>query len=443
VKARLILLLLALALLLAACGAAATPAPATQAPTGGDTGAPAATSADAAPTEAAPAAEPPHDDTDGHAVTDTHGMTDTMGTPSGEPTKEAMSGSTLTGEIPIGAVWSLTGPAAIYGPSQQQAVEMAFAEINESGMLGEAKIKLITEDDRSTKEGAIAAFEKLINQDKVVAIMGPTLSNSAAAADPMAQEKKVVVLGVSNTAAGITDIGDFIFRDSLPESAVIPNTIKQTMDKLGYTKVAVMYGDDDAFTKSGYDVFSKALADNKVEVLTTETFKKGDTDYSAQLTKIKSLNPEAIIVSALAEEAAGIMSQARQLGIEAPIIGGNGFNSPKLAELAGEAAEGAISGAAWFVGSDAPGNQDFVKAYNEKYGANPDQFAAQAYAGAYILANAITHAGEADGQAIRDAMAEIKDLDTVLGTFSFNEKRDPVHDPVVQTVKEGKFAIYE
>lgn len=351
----------------------------------------------------------------------------------------------LSGKIAIGAVWSLTGAAAIYGPSQKQAAEMAVEEINKAGLLGKATIELITEDDRSTKEGAIAAFEKLINQDKVVAIFGPTLSNSAKAADPMAQEKKVVVLATSNTAAGIVEIGDFIFRDSLPEAAVIPNTIKVTKAGLGYKKVAVLYGDDDAFTKSGYDVFKAALDAEGIEILTTETFKKGDTDFSAQLTKIKALNPEAIVVSALAEEAAGIMSQGRQLGIPDSVhfIGGNGFNSPKLAQLAGAAAEGAISGAAWFINSNAPGNQDFVKAYNAKYGANPDQFAAQAYAAVYIMAGAIQRAGKAEGQAIRDALAQVKDADTVLGKFSFAASRDPVHTPVVQIVKNGKFELYQ
>ncbi len=357
----------------------------------------------------------------------------------------AMAGSGLTGEIPIGAVWSLTGDAAVYGPSQKNAAELAVDEINKSGMLGSAKIKLMTEDDRSTKEGAIAAFDKLIKKDKVVAILGPTLSNSAKAANPIAQDAKVIVLGCSNTAGGIVEIGDFIFRDSLPESAVQPNTIKVTMGKLGYKKVAVMYGDDDVFTKSGYDVFKKGLEDQGIQVLTTETFKKKDTDFSAQLTKIKGLKPDQIIVSALAEEAAGIMSQGRQLGIPESVhfIGGNGFNSPKLAQLAGPFAEGAISGAAWFIGNDTPGNKAFVEAYKGKYGTNPDQFAAQAYAGAYILAHAIKTAGSSDSKLVRDAMANIKDLDTVLGKLSFNAQRDPVHPPIVQIIKNGKFELFQ
>ncbi len=351
----------------------------------------------------------------------------------------------LSGDVPVGAVWSLTGAAAVYGTSQKKAADLAVEEINSSGLLGQAKLKLTTEDDRSTKEGAIAAFEKLINQDKVVAILGPTLSNSALAADPIAQEKKVVVLGVSNTASGITEIGDFVFRDSLPESAVIPNTIKVTKEKLGYKKVAVLYGDDDAFTKSGYDVFKKALEDNGVTILTTETFKKGDTDFSAQLTKIKALNPDAIVVSALAEEAAGIMSQGRQLGIPptVPFIGGNGFNSPQLAKLAGQAAEGAISGAAWFISSDTPANVAFVKAFRAKYNADPDQFAAQAYSGMYLLAQAIKSAGSREAPAIRDALARTKDLEVPLGKFSFTDKREPVHPPVVQVVKGGTFELFK
>jgi branched-chain amino acid transport system substrate-binding protein len=351
----------------------------------------------------------------------------------------------LSGEIPVGAVWSLTGAAAVYGSVQKNAADLAANEINRSGLLGSAKLKLITEDDRSTREGGIAAFEKLLNRDRVAAILGPTLSNTARASDPIAQDKGVVVLGVSNTADGIVEIGNFVFRDSLPESDVQPNTIRVTKDKLGYRRVAVLYGDDDAFTKAGYDVFSKALADAGVQVVATETFKKGDTDYSAQLTKIRGLNPDAIILSALAEEAAGIMTQSRQLGIPAsvPFIGGNGLNSPKLAELAGSAAQGAISGAAWFIGNDTPGNADFVKAYRAQYGGDPDQFAAQAYAGVYLLATAMKNANSGDSRAIRDALAQLKDVPTVLGSFSFDASRNPVHPPVVQIVQDGHFTLFK
>ncbi len=354
------------------------------------------------------------------------------------------SGAPLDGEIAIGAVWSLTGAAAAYGPQQKKAAEMAVNEINKAGTPGRAKIKLITEDDRSTKEGAISAFETVIKKDKVIAILGPTLSNSAKAADPIAQESKVVVLATSNTVSGVVDIGNFIFRDSLPESAVQPNTIKVTQDKLAYKKVAVMYGNDDAFTKGGYDVFKQVLEKRGIQILTTETFQKNDTDFSAQLTKIKGYHPDAIIVSALAEEAAGIMSQGLQLGIpeKVPFIGGNGFNSPKLPQLGGQFAEGAISGCAWLITNSIPGNKEFVHSYKTAYGSDPDQFAAQAYAGVHILAEAIKKAGSKDPTAIRDALAGIRDFNTILGKFSFDPGRNPIYEPIVQVIKNGKFELF-
>jgi branched-chain amino acid transport system substrate-binding protein len=176
--------------------------------------------------------------------------------------------------------------------------------------------------------------------------------------------------------------------------------------------------------------------------LTEETFAGRDTDFSAQLTKIKGLNPDALVVSALVTPASGILTQARQLGIEVPIIGGNGFNSPDLTRLAGEAANGAISGAAYFVGNENAKNTAFVQAYNAKYGKNPDQFAAQAYAGTYLLAEAIRTAGSTDRAAIRDALNQLQNVDTVLGTFSFNN-REPEHPPIVQQLDNGAFKLFE
>ncbi len=349
---------------------------------------------------------------------------------------------TLSGEIPVGFAFALTGGAAIYGTSQKNAVDLAVEEINNGNLLGGATIRAVIEDDAGDPQTATTVFEKLINEDNVVAIIGPTLSNAALSSDPIAQENSVPVVAVSNTAAGITDIGDYVFRASLPESAVIPNTVKVTKDKLGYTKVAVMYANDDAFSKSGYDVFKAALQENNVEIVAEETFSTKDTDFSPQLTKIKGLNPDALIVSALAQPASGLLTQAKQLGVTVPVIGGNGFNSPDLVRLGGEAANGAISGAAYFAAQENPENTAFVAAYNAKYGKNPDQFAAQAYAGTYLLAEAIRNAGSTDRTAIRDALDQLQNVDTVLGTFSFRN-REPEHPPVVQQLEGGTFKLFE
>lgn len=363
--------------------------------------------------------------------------------PNNAPTKVA---SSLPAEITLGAVHDLSGATAVYGTSIQKGIDLAVKQINAQKFLGEGvTLKVTYEDAAGAPNQAIAAYEKLTADPSITAILGPTLSSEAKAADPIAQEAKVPVVASSNTATGITDIGDYIFRTSLPESAVVPNTVSVTAKALNLKKVAVMYGDDDAFTQSGYDVFKTALEQAGIEIVDTETFKKGDSDFSAQLTKIKALNPDAIIVSALAEEAANIMIGARTLGIpdSVHIIGGNGFNSPKLAQIAGKAAEGAISGSAWNIASTFPANVDFVGAFREEYKGDPDQFAAQAYTAVWVAALAIKNANSVDHAAVRDALAQVKDLDTPLGKFSFDANRDPVHEPVVLIVKDGQFAVYQ
>jgi branched-chain amino acid transport system substrate-binding protein len=348
-------------------------------------------------------------------------------------------------EVKIGFAFSMTGGAAAYGATQKNGAQLAIDEINAAAGPEGIKIAAVFDDDASVPQQGVNVFNKFINADKVAIIIGPTLSNTAQVTDRIAQQAGVPVLAISNTAKGITDIGDFIFRDSLTEAVVIPNTIQVAKEKLGIKKVAVFYGNDDAFTKGGYDAFKKALADAGLEVLTEQTFAKGDRDFSPQLTQIKSTNPEAIIVSALVEEASGIVSQARQLGIPAsiPIIGGNGFNSPALIKNAGQAAEGVMIGASWNTTSPRPLNQKFVDAFSAKYGSAPDQFAAQAYAGVHIAHEAIKRAGTTDDRkAIRDALAKIRDFDCVLGKFSFTEGRDADHTPVVQVVKGGKFVVF-
>jgi len=346
--------------------------------------------------------------------------------------------------IKMGFVFSMTGGAAAYGATQKEGAELAVAQINAAAG-GGLKIAPIFEDDASVPQQGTNVYNKLINGDKVAVVVGPTLSNTAKITNPIAQQIGVTVLGVSNTAGGITEIGDYIFRNSLTEAVVIPNTMKVAKEKLGLKKVVLFYGNDDAFTKSGADVFRKVLQAEGIQILGEQTFAKGDRDFSPQLTQIKSQNPDAIVCSALVEEASGIVSQARQLGIPKTvrIIGGNGFNSPALIKNAGEASEGVIVGAAWNISSTNPLNVKFVDDYTKKYTRPPDQFAAQAFAGVHIAYQAAKAAGTADNRkAIRDAMVKLKGLDTLLGKFSFTEGRDADHSPVVQEVKGGKFSVF-
>jgi len=341
----------------------------------------------------------------------------------------------------IGAALSLTGPAASYGAQQRAGIQAALDEVNQGGG---AKLSVLIEDDASTKEQGITVFQKFINRDKVSAIIGPTLSNTASAADPLAQQAKVPVLGISNTAAtGITDIGNYIWRDSLTEAQVIPGAFKKAQEKLQFKSAGVLYGNDDVFTKAGYDVMQKALADQGVKVVGTQTFAKPDRDYNAQLTALIAAKPDVLVVSALADNAASIVAQARQRGWTGPVLGGNGFNSPAFIKNAGAAAEGVMVGTSWNSLSQDPANQKFLAAM-KKAGVNPDQFSAQAYTGVIILAEAIRQSGGKTGREdIEAGLGKLKDLETPLGKFSFAPGRDAQHEPSVQQVKDGKFQIVQ
>ncbi len=344
--------------------------------------------------------------------------------------------------VRIGSIEILTGPNNRYGLAIQRGFDLATEDVNKKGILGGRPIAITYEDSAGNKDQALNAARKLIGRDKVPIILGPTLSNEMFAAGPIANERKVPIVGTSTTAAGITAMGPYVFRTSLPEGDVIPVTIKKAQAKFGIKKVAVMYGNDDAFTKSGYDVFKDALAKAGIEVLTTETFGGKDSDFSAQLTKIITMKPDAIVVSALVEAAAGIELQARQLGLDNKVffIGGNGFNSPKLGDIAGKSADGTLVGSPWFVGKKDAANQDFVKAFKAKYNDEPDQFAAQAYDTLHIVAKAIDAAGAPDSEKIRDALGKTT-YSGVMGPFSFSAERDPADTSgvVVLVMKNGRF----
>ncbi len=346
--------------------------------------------------------------------------------------------------VKIGAAFSMTGPAAVYGASQKAGVQAAVDEINKSGALKGVKLEAIVEDDASTKEQGIAVFQRFINKDKVAAIIGPTLSNTATAADPLAQGAKVPVVAVSNTAPkGITDIGDYIWRVALTEQQVIAPALKRMQAKLAFKKAAILYGNDDAFTQAGYNVMKASLDATGIQIAGTQTFAKPDRDYNAQLTALKALAPDILMVSALAENAAGIVTQARQLGWNVAIWGGNGFNSPAFIKNAGPAADGVYVGTAWNKTSQDPANQSFLKLMQSR-GVDPDQFCAQAYTGVLVIAEAIKHSGMKGGRGdIKNGFAKVKDLATPLGKFSFLESRDGNHEPSLQQVKDGKFQIVQ
>ncbi|MGO0575007.1 ABC transporter substrate-binding protein [Ornithinimicrobium panacihumi] len=345
---------------------------------------------------------------------------------------------TIEQAVPVGAALSLTGAAGSYGASQKNGLELAVEKLGETDGV---KYDLKIEDDQTDPRQGITVFEGF-TEDRSI-IIGPTLSNGAFQAQPIAQEASVPVLAISNTAAGITEQGDYIFRDSLTEAQVIPQTVAKSVEVYGLEKVVVMYSNDDAFTESGYKVFDEALKAEGVEIAETLTFSKADTDFRALLTEAKAAEPDAIVVSGLIEAAIPLVTQARELGIEVPIIGGNGFNNPKMMADGGEAAEGVVVGAAWNSASEGELNTAFLADYEEKFGAAPDQFAAQAYAAMFIIDAAVRSGCSGERDAIKEGLGGIKDLDTVLGSVSINENRDAEHPAVVQVIEGGAFTVLD
>jgi branched-chain amino acid transport system substrate-binding protein len=347
--------------------------------------------------------------------------------------------------VKIGIVQATSGgSAALYGVMQKNAAELAIEEVNASGALGDLKLVGIHQDDGGDRGQSVNIFQRLINQEKVSVILGPTLTTSAFAADPIAQKAQVPVIASSNTAPGVTDMGDYIFRTSPPESKVFPGVLAYVKKMSAPKTAAQIYGIDDALMKSAYAVHKKALEAEGIKIVATETFQKGDVDYSAQLTTIKAASPDIIVIGGLAEEAANIVRQARQLGIpqSTTIMGANASISTKLAELAGPAAEGFTVGSSWFIQFDNTRNKAFVEAYRKKYNSDPDTFAAQAYTSVYVFADALKRAGGAsDPRKLRDALASTKDLDSNIGPFSFDAGREPVIAPKVLIMKGGKFTL--
>ena len=351
--------------------------------------------------------------------------------------------SKIMSEIPIGLVMSLTGRIAETGTTMKNGLEMALEEINRSGMLGGTTLKFIIEDDGGTIEGAVAAYTKLIERDDVSVVIGPFSSSATEEAFPIAQENGVVAISPTSAARGLSALGNYLFRISLTVDALLPGGVATTQKALGYQRVATIIQAADAFSLSSDEVFKDALRANGVEVLTTESFQPDAVDdLSAQLTRIKALNPDAIFISSQPPGRVQIPIQARQLGISKDI--------PFLVTLmtiddvlqADPAAEGSISFTTWSNKADPPGNRAFVAKFREKYGREPAAFTAQSYASLYILAQAIADAKSTDAHAIREALTAI-DLSTVLGQFSFDANGDAVYDPIILTVENSKFEVFD
>ncbi|BCV25845.1 ethanolamine utilization protein EutJ [Gelria sp. Kuro-4] len=351
--------------------------------------------------------------------------------------KEGASGGSEAAVIKIGTVGPLSGNAATYGQSTKHGVEIAVDEVNKAGGISGTQVELVPEDSRGDQTEAANATRKLVEQDKVVAIVGAVLSSETLSGGPIANDAKVPMISSSSTAPGIPDIGPYIFRNCISDNVQAAQLAEYAVQELKVKRFAVMFTNNDygMALRDGFTAKAKELG----EVVAVEAYTDGDANFSAQLTKIKAQNPDALYIGGYYTEAAKIAQQAKEMGLKVQLLGADGFYSSKLTELGGDAVEGAVFTAGFYSGDTSPAVQNFVAAYKAKFNEEPDMFAAQAYDAAKIVLEAIKKAGSTDTTKIQAALAATRDFPGITGTTSFTANGDAEKDIVILKVEQGKF----
>ncbi|WP_414578873.1 ABC transporter substrate-binding protein [Anabaena sp. CCY 9402-a] len=292
--------------------------------------------------------------------------------------------------VPIGIAVAQTSNVALLGQEQVAGVKIAEKYFNEKGGINGTPIKLVFQDTSGDEAGAINAFQNLINKDKVVGIVGPTLSQQAFSANPVAERAKVPVVGPSNTANGIPEIGDYVARVSVPVSIVAPNAVKAALKQNpNIKKVAVFFAQNDAFSKSETEIFQKTVKDQGLELATVQKFQTTDTDFQSQATNAINLNPDLVIISGLAADGGNLVRQLRELGYKGLIVGGNGMNTSNVFSVCKALCDGVLIAQAYSPEHPGEINAAFRKAYVDQFKKEPPQFSAQAFAAVQVYVDAL------------------------------------------------------
>lgn len=346
-------------------------------------------------------------------------------------------------EIKIGGNFEMTGGVAQYGQSTANGIKLAFKEANAAGGVLGKQLTLIIADNKSEPAESANAATKLISQDKVVALLGPAASANVLASVPVATDSKIPLLTPTGTNTKITvengKVKDYIFRSCFIDpfqGAIMANFATNDLK----AKTAVLYVDSSSdYSKGLSQVFAQQFTKNGGKVLATEAFLQKDQDFKSALTKIRAANPDVIYIPAYYEEASKIIKQARELGITVPMLGTDGWDSPKLPEIAGAAALANTFFSNHYSAQDKdPRVAKFVEAYKKEYNQDPDALAVLGYDGALMLIDAIKRANSAEPAKIKEALAQTKNLQVVTGTLSMDANHDPIKSAVIIEMKDGK-----
>jgi branched-chain amino acid transport system substrate-binding protein len=346
--------------------------------------------------------------------------------------------------IKIGGMAPTTGNVATFGIGQRNAYQLAVEETNKAGGLTVGgkryRIQLIFEDEQNSPEVGATVTRKLINQDGVKAILGPTNTKVCLAVGPIAQENRVPLVTPTCTNPKVTLVGDYIFRAGFIDTfqgAVGAHFVYQ---KLGKRRAGVLFDNGNDYTKGLATYFRDAFEKLGGKVVAFESFtdEEKTVDFRAQLISIKAANPDVLYSSDYYGAAALMAKQAEEIGMKVPFMGGDGFDSPDLMRIGGKSVEGLYFTNFYSQDDPRPEVRRFVEAYRAKYKDTPDAYAAQGYGAAEILFAAIQRAGKVDGPAIRKALAETKGLKTVVGVITYDQNRNPTKPAVILQIKNAK-----
>ena len=341
-------------------------------------------------------------------------------------------------EIKIGAMTCLTGALSTFGVSSVQGAKLAVEEMNAAGGTLGQSIQLIVEDNGSKAGETATITRKLISQDKVVAILGDLTSSATMEGAPLAQAAKVPLLTPSATNVAITKIGNYIFRSCFIDPFTGRIMAKFALDRLKAKQAIVMTDVKQDYSVGLTDAIRQYFSENGAGILQSFSYSSGDTNFRTQLTGVRIANPDVVFLPGYYTEAALILRQARQLGITCPFVGGEGWDSPALIEVAGKAAEGNYYTDHFSAADPDPRVQKFVQIYRAKYGALPDALAALWYDGARLLAQAVERAGSTDTAKIRDTLAATRDFEGVTGRISIDQDRNASKPGVILKIDNGQ-----
>ncbi len=340
--------------------------------------------------------------------------------------------------IKFGHFASLTGKEAAFGLASSKGIRLAVEELNAAGGILGRKVEYLVEDIQSKQGESATAVKKLLSRDKVVAILGGNPSTNSLEAAPLCQNAKIPMMAISSTNPKVTEVGDYIFRICFIDPFQGAVLAKFAHENLQSRRLALLT----SVTPYGIglsNVLRQRFTALGGQIVLEQKYAEGDKDFKAQLTALRALKPDVIAATGYYTEAALICLQARALGFDIPIIGGDGWEAPQLAELGGKAVEGTFYSTHYAATNSAPEVQSFVKNYRARWDhETPEGVAALAYDAMKLYADAMTRAGSTDGVKVRAALAATKDFPGITGRTTMDAQRNSSKPAIILTVKNGR-----